>query len=213
MKAPILGFDVGGANLKVVRLENGEHALPTLLELPFPLWREHRRLPVVLTEAAAVLGGASTMAVTMTAELADCFSTKREGVGFVLDAFRQAFPKCDIQVYGVDGLFRTPGDAVNHPALVAAANWMASATLVGRSFPDALFVDVGSTTTDIIPITGGRVAARGKTIQPGSKPASSFTLAPFAHPSARWCATCRCAAGRAGLPLSILRLLLMCISG
>jgi hypothetical protein len=34
---------------------------------------------------------------------------------------------------------------------------------VARTFPDALFLDVGSTTTDVIPIVGGRVAARGRT--------------------------------------------------
>ena len=39
------------------------------------------------------------MAVTMTAELADCFATKREGVVFVLDAFRTAFP--DVRAVGL----------------------------------------------------------------------------------------------------------------
>jgi hypothetical protein len=33
---------------------------------------------------------------------------------------------------------------------------------VARTFPDALLLDVGSTTTDIIPIVGGRVVARGR---------------------------------------------------
>ena len=163
MNAPILGFDVGGAYVKVVRVDIGRQTEPTLLELAFPLWREHRRLPVVLAEAAAALGGASTIAVTMTAELADCFSTKREGVAFVLDSFQHAFPGCDVQVYGTDGQFLSTVDAREHPHQVAAANWVASATLVARSFRDALFVDVGSTTTDIIPIAGGRVIARGRT--------------------------------------------------
>jgi probable H4MPT-linked C1 transfer pathway protein len=103
------------------------------------------------------------MAVTMTAELADCFGTKREGVGFVLDAFRGAFPEARHWVYGVDGRFRTIEAARLRPRRVAAANWMASATLVAGAFPRALFVDVGSTTTDVIPIVAGRVAARGRT--------------------------------------------------
>ncbi len=46
---------------------------------------------------------------------------------------------------------------------MAAANWMASATLLADSYRDALLVDVGSTTTDIIPIVGGRVVAKGRT--------------------------------------------------
>jgi probable H4MPT-linked C1 transfer pathway protein len=103
------------------------------------------------------------MAVTMTAELADCFANKREGVAGVLDAFGQAFPGVEPWVYGTDGLFRSAAAARRQPYRVAAANWMASATLVSKTFPDALFIDVGSTTTDIIPIVGGKVVAKGKT--------------------------------------------------
>jgi probable H4MPT-linked C1 transfer pathway protein len=117
----------------------------------------------VLSDAVHALGGAPAMAVTMTAELADCFATKREGVGFVLDAFQTAFPDIEPWIYGTDGVFTPPSVARRQPFRVAAANWMASATVVARHFPDALFIDVGSTTTDIIPIVGGRVVACGKT--------------------------------------------------
>jgi probable H4MPT-linked C1 transfer pathway protein len=163
MKGPILGWDVGGANVKAARIGEDGQSEPKVFERPFTLWREPHRLPVVLAEAADRLGGARTMAVTMTAELADCFATKREGVVFVLDAFRTAFPDVQPWVYGVDGRFRSAEAARRRPHRVAAANWMASATLVARTFPDALFLDVGSTTTDVIPIVAGRVAARGRT--------------------------------------------------
>jgi probable H4MPT-linked C1 transfer pathway protein len=103
------------------------------------------------------------MAVTMTAELADCFANKREGVAFVLDALAGAFPDAHLSVYGVDGRFRSIDVAKADPVRVAAANWRASATLLARSFPDAIFVDAGSTTTDVIPIVAGRVAVRGRT--------------------------------------------------
>jgi probable H4MPT-linked C1 transfer pathway protein len=103
------------------------------------------------------------MAVTMTAELADCFATKREGVAFVLDAFSTAFPEVEPWVYGVDGRFRSAEAARQRPLEVASANWMASATLVARTFPDAIFIDAGSTTTDVIPIVEGHVAVRGRT--------------------------------------------------
>ena len=163
MKGPILGWDVGGANVKAARIGADGASAPQVLERPFALWREPHRLPAVLCEAADRLGRARAMAVTMTAELADCFATKREGVAFVLDAFHTAFPDVRPWVYGVDGRFRSAEAARRRPHRVAAANWMASATLVARAFPDALFLDVGSTTTDVIPIVAGRVAARGRT--------------------------------------------------
>lgn len=163
MKDRILGWDIGGANIKAACLRAGD-AGPVVLQRPFPLWREPDRLPGVLGQVAADLGGADAdMAVTMTAELADCFATKREGVAFLLDAFREAFPEVDPGVYGVDGRFHSVATARREPLRVAAANWVASATLVARVSSDAVFIDVGSTTTDIIPIVGGRVAARGRT--------------------------------------------------
>ena len=162
MKGPIIGWDVGGANIKAARIEDGQPE-PKVIERPFPLWREPHRLSAILTELAGCLGGARRMAVTMTAELADCFATKREGVAFVLDAFCTVFPDVQPWIYGVDGRFRSAEAARQRPLKVAAANWLASATLVAPTYPDALFLDVGSTTTDVIPIVAGRVAARGRT--------------------------------------------------
>ena len=169
---PLLGWDVGGANVKCALLDGRRPEMRVhVAERAFPLWREPNRLPEVLggmaREQTRVLsgappGGVTEMAVTMTAELADCFATKRDGVHFVLDAFGQAFPDAEVHVYAVDGRFRSPEAARAEPLRVAAANWMASATLAAREFPDALFLDVGSTTTDIVPIAGGRVMARGR---------------------------------------------------
>jgi probable H4MPT-linked C1 transfer pathway protein len=159
---PILGWDIGGANLKAARIADGQSEA-RVVERPFALWREPQRLPAMLTEIAEALGRAEVMAVTMTAELADCFATKREGVACVLDAFQDAFPDVDARIYGVDGRFRSLAAARHAPRQVAAANWRASAALVARTSPDALFIDVGSTTTDVIPLVGGRVVARGKT--------------------------------------------------
>jgi probable H4MPT-linked C1 transfer pathway protein len=46
---------------------------------------------------------------------------------------------------------------------VASANWHASARFVARHRPQALFIDIGSTTTDIVPLRGGQVEAMGYT--------------------------------------------------
>lgn len=161
LTASTLGWDIGGANLKAVRLD-GTGAV-AVRERAFPLWREPAGLPAALDEMARSLGPASRMAVTMTAELADCFASKREGVTFVLDALRAAFPTGELRIWGADGRFRSVAHARRQPHIVAAANWSATAHLVARLRTSALLVDVGSTTTDIIPIVDGHVAARGRT--------------------------------------------------
>jgi probable H4MPT-linked C1 transfer pathway protein len=166
VKGKILGWDVGGANIKVACLGDDHKSDPAVVEQPFPLWREPESLSAALAKIAERVADArdvSRMAVTMTAELADCFATKREGVAFVLDAFRAAFPGIETWAYGVDGRFRSTDEARQQPLEVAAANWRASATLVARTCADALFLDVGSTTTDIIPIVAGSVTVQGTT--------------------------------------------------
>jgi len=160
---PILGWDIGGANLKAVRVEGPPPRVDAVVERPFALWREPRRLSEMLRCIGAEAGAATTMAVTLTAELADCFASKREGVCFVLDALEAAFPRAGLRVYGVDGRFRSVGAARAHPLRVAAANWRATAELVARTELSCILMDVGSTTTDLIPILGGRVAALGLT--------------------------------------------------
>jgi len=166
MQGPILGWDVGGANVKAALVGGDRQSEPKVIERPFSLWRDPGGLPTILSEIADAVGGARhirAMAVTMTAELADCFATKREGVASVLDAFQTAFPGVEAWVYGVEGRFLSADAARQRPLELAAANWRASATLVARTFPDALFIDVGSTTTDIIPIIAGRIAVEGTT--------------------------------------------------
>src|SRR5207253_2670997 len=55
----------------------------------------------------------------------------------------------------------TLAQARREPHAVAAANWVATALLVARLVPDCVLIDVGSTTTDIVPIAGGVPRAAG----------------------------------------------------
>ena len=99
----------------------------------------------------------------MTAELSQMFRSKREGVHFVLDAVARAFPSGDVRVYAVDGRFLQPDQAREEPLAVAAANWAATARAVASRHPDAILLDVGTTTTDVIPIVAGQVVPKAWT--------------------------------------------------
>ncbi|WP_279387648.1 hydantoinase/oxoprolinase family protein, partial [Paraburkholderia kirstenboschensis] len=46
---------------------------------------------------------------------------------------------------------------------VASANWLATARWIATRVANALLIDIGSTTTDIIPLANGRVVARAST--------------------------------------------------
>ena len=162
-----LGWDIGGVNTKAARLHRLAGATPRLetLAIPYEIQRDPVALPAILETLAGRLGRErhARHAVTMTAELSQAFRTKREGVAFVLDGLTRAFPADPIHIYLTDGRFVGAEEARAEYLAAAASNWVATATLVSHSTPDGLVVDIGSTSTDIVPIVGGRVAATGRT--------------------------------------------------
>jgi (4-(4-[2-(gamma-L-glutamylamino)ethyl]phenoxymethyl)furan-2-yl)methanamine synthase len=153
-----LAVDIGGANTKAARL-NG--ASLRTVSRPFEVWRDREALTAVLRDVAAEAGEADAVAITMTAELSDAFRTKREGVAFVLAAAEEALGDRPLSVLTTAGELVPMGEARERPWDVAAANWMATALAVADAYPDALLIDVGSTTADIVPIAAGGVAATG----------------------------------------------------
>ena len=160
----VLGWDIGGVNTKAALLTGAEPGIRAIAR-PYEVQREPHALVPLLRGMAAELGADAETphAVTMTAELSQVFRTKREGVGFVLDAVEAAFPGGAIHAYTVHGEFLTPAEARARPLEVAASNWAATAAYVARLVPDALLIDIGTTSTDIIPIRGGAVTPSGTT--------------------------------------------------
>ncbi len=147
----VLGLDIGGANIKASDADGHTTAVP------FAMWQQKEELPAALRALAAEQSNPDMVALTLTAELADCFQTKAEGVEFVIRAVEESFPDVPLRVWLTSGEFAEPDDARELPTLVSAANWHALATWAGRAVPDgpALLIDMGSTTTDIIPLLDG----------------------------------------------------------
>lgn len=156
-----VGWDVGGVHTKAARAVGAR--LLDRASRPYELQRDPARLPALLRELAAAVGAGpeDRHAVTMTAELSQHFRTKAEGVAWVLDGFREVFGESRVFVAATDGVWRAPARARTDWRAVAAANWSLTARLAAQRHPDVLLVDVGSTTTDIIPIVSGRVVADG----------------------------------------------------
>jgi probable H4MPT-linked C1 transfer pathway protein len=156
----VIGLDVGGANTKAVWRNGRERRA---VSRPFEVWRDRDALAAVLREVVAGVAPepVEAVALTTTAELSDAFRTKREGVAFVLDAAEQALDVPQLLAFTTGGEVVPFAEARVRASEVAAANWVASALAVAALCPDALMIDVGSTTADVIPIAAGRVAAAG----------------------------------------------------
>ncbi|MGZ4247143.1 MAG: hydantoinase/oxoprolinase family protein [Solirubrobacteraceae bacterium] len=158
----MIGLDVGGANTKAAVVDD-DGRVRTVSE-PFEVWRAPEALAAAIGSVVGALDLEGVpVALTTTAELVDVFASKREGVLYVLDACEQALAGRRLRVFTTAGELVDLDGARAAPLHCAAANWVATAMLVARSLPDAILLDCGGTTTDLIPIVAGTVAARGRT--------------------------------------------------
>ena len=155
----VLGFDIGGANLKAA------HMSGQAFSVPFPLWKNPTALPDALRRLLEAMPPAEALAVTMTGELCDCFENKRQGVLAILDAVSSVAGATPVRVWRNEGGFVEVSAARGRPLQAASANWLALAAFAGRYAPKgpALLIDIGSTTTDIVPLLDGQPVPKGRT--------------------------------------------------
>ena len=165
----VLGLDIGGANTKAtyIKTDNGTvNEQRTALEY-FPIWKDRKeQLPHVLEKLKQKVADSTALdgvGVTITAELSDAYMTKKEGINHVLDCVTDVFADVPTFVLDVETKMLTVKDARMEPLKVASANWAATGWMISQLIKNCIIVDVGSTTTSIIPVINGKVAATGIT--------------------------------------------------
>ena len=162
----IAGFDIGGANtdLAIIDFEDGE-IKKIIVDFEYlPMWSQNDRLESVLIdliERNLPVEQIDAVGISMTAELVDAFNTKAEGVLDIATTCEKLFD-VPVAYIGVDNVLSI-SDLVQNPLEVAAANWIATSQIVAEIEPNCIFIDTGSTTTDIIPIKDGKECAVGRT--------------------------------------------------
>jgi probable H4MPT-linked C1 transfer pathway protein len=165
MTMAVIGWDFGGAHLKAVKLDAGG-MVERAVQLACPLWQGLDQLESALDQALAELQGHAAVrhAVTMTGELADNFTDRAEGVRTLTDVAQRRLGGGQVLMFaGFDGLIPAKMLTPAAASQVASANWLASGLWVGLRLPEALLVDIGSTTTDILPVRDRRPLPRGFT--------------------------------------------------
>lgn len=166
----IIGLDIGGANLKAVKLfvvSNRKFHVKSTVRDYFPVWIIGKEgLVRGLEKIREKLSPSKeyTVSTTMTAELSDIFRNKSEGVRFIVKAVEKVFNDAHSRFYvNVEGKLISHLEATRKPLNVAAANWAASAWLISKKFNNCVFIDIGSTSTTIVPIVDGKISVRGFT--------------------------------------------------
>jgi probable H4MPT-linked C1 transfer pathway protein len=156
----MVGWDLGGANLKLARVEEGR--VVQVAQIPCPIKQDCSKFDGALGEALKLCPSGARHTVTMTGELSDVFADRSEGVAYLVAMMRKATGDGTRFYGGTAGLLNSE-QATEHYLDVASANWHASAALIAMKCRDGLFVDAGTTTTDIIPLKLALPAARGYT--------------------------------------------------
>ncbi|MFW5432648.1 MAG: hydantoinase/oxoprolinase family protein [Methylophilaceae bacterium] len=163
-----IGWDIGGAHLKAVLLDCQGHVIH-VQQVSCPLWLGLDQLETAISnvlEDFELKSNEAFHAITMTGELVDLFANRHDGVVQIVQ-LTASLLGVDIWFYYMDKLnqhcFLHRNDALENTNMIASANWHASARLLSKEMPNALLVDIGSTTTDIIAVEGGIVANTGYT--------------------------------------------------
>jgi (4-(4-[2-(gamma-L-glutamylamino)ethyl]phenoxymethyl)furan-2-yl)methanamine synthase len=154
------GYDVGGAHLKVALTEGGR--ILAAVQIACPLWLGIDRLDNAFRQAGPLTSRARRHAATMTGELCELFPDRPTGVRTLIDRLVKLVGP-DTRIWMGPCGFGSAQEARQDPATVASTNFLASAELVAQLLGDGLLVDMGSTTTDIIPVASGMPCPRGLT--------------------------------------------------
>jgi len=148
----ISGWDIGGAHLKVARCDRQGNII-NVVQVACPLWHGIEQLELAITKVFKQLDNQHDItAITMTGELVDIFPDRQAGVAGILHCLVNAIDVDKLQVYAGDLGWLKPEQAITQWQSIASRNWQASADIAAHYCSEGLFVDIGSTTCDIIPL-------------------------------------------------------------
>lgn len=160
----IAGFDIGGANTDLAVVEFDELGNIKEMRTDFrylPMWMKKEELSQTLIDLLGPdIDEITAVGVSMTAELADSYQNKIDGVLDIAGRVMESF-NLPVGFVGLNGMIDYE-EVKNSPLDLAAANWIATAPLAAYMSPNCVLVDTGSTTTDIIPIKNGKECSMGR---------------------------------------------------
>ncbi len=160
----IIGWDVGGAHLKAAVIDQQGHILK-VVQQPCHLWKGLAELEYAVNgilEKIAI--ECDFHALTMTGELVDFFDNREHGVKQIINLMADRLGEDKVSVFaGMQGFIKPQQLTEQNWERIASANWLASVCYAAQKVQSALFIDIGSTTTDILVICDGQVKAKGIT--------------------------------------------------
>lgn len=164
MKAEaFIGWDIGGAHLKMAHVDITGKVLAAH-QFPTPIWQNLHILDDALANAKKYFPATlTTHAITTTAELSDIFRDRRSGLRELVTKASTMLNKDNMQFYAGPAGWVDAGETDQYVNEIASANWHATASFIAERLIEGILIDIGSTTTDIIPFAAGQLLNRGYT--------------------------------------------------
>jgi len=152
-----IGWDIGGAHLKMASIDH-DGGVNFVQQMATPLWKGIDSLENAISEMRNQIKEDSVNhTITMTAELVDIFKDRKSGVEQLTEFLGSHFKNKAFQLYaGNSGLIKAD-EAHSYTTDIASANWHATASFVAQNIDEGVLIDIGSTTTDIIPFASGKL--------------------------------------------------------
>ncbi|MGH6860761.1 MAG: hydantoinase/oxoprolinase family protein [Phyllobacterium sp.] len=158
-KSLVTGWDIGGAHLKMTRCRDGKIISAQILKTP--LWLGIDQMREAMRTISPLHGEGNVNVFTMTGELSDTFASRDAGIAALLDFIEKEFGSEYSLIYAGRAGFCRIDAARGLAGDIASANWHATASLSAKLAGTGLFVDMGSTTTDILAFNQGELVNDG----------------------------------------------------
>lgn len=168
MAESIIGWDIGGAHIKAVHIDQDGRVL-NAQQQACPLWMGLDQLTLAVNhtmQSFNVKDSHVNHAITMTGELVDLFSDRQAGVNQIAQCMADLLLN-NVRFYQITDTpkarFIALAQVAQQAHAIASANWHASASWLASQIDAAILVDIGSTTTDIVTIKDAHVVLNGTT--------------------------------------------------
>lgn len=151
----IITLDIGGANIKIF---DGNYK-----SFYFPFWKRKDEFKNFIKNLNLK---ADFFVITTTAELADCFKDKKEGINFIIDHIKRVIDG-EIFFLSNDLNFKilNISEARKNLYNIASANFIATGKYISERENEGIIVDIGSTTTDIIPFKNKKILSKNNDLE------------------------------------------------
>lgn len=149
-KKVYVGWDIGGANTKIVVLDENLNFIYSN-KFYLPIWESFSQIKETISYCLASIHKYDLFhLVTFTAESCDNFDNRSVAIKSLARICHKLLGK-NLKFYSNKNKYENFKHVINNPLTFASSNWVPYRSFLIKKYKYDIAIDLGSTTTDIIP--------------------------------------------------------------